>query len=1070
MSFSPACARGRWQHGVAAALCVLAAGVVVQVEVLPAAAAATASVTPTSTTSASSVSGDATTLVGMGVDDPDPSKRITVELSTTRGTLTVPTTTGLTLSYGNHWSGDTSVSFTGIEADIDDALATLQLVGDGSIGPSTVSLLTLDEDPGYVYAAPNQHFYEYVASSRLSWDDARSQASQRSYRGMPGYLATMPTLALNRFVASRIQDAIDVWFGASVLTSPPPPGVARQWAWSDGPLAGTVFTECANATGTCTVVDGGSRFSHWAAGEPNNNTYDVDETAAVTNWQGGEGEWNDLNAHSSISTIGGYVVEYGDRAIGTSVPFTGVLTTSTVVAMADVPSPPGTPTVEVGDARLTAAYTAPADNGSALTGYVVTATPRGGGSPVSTVCDATVLSCTVGGLSNGTTHDVTVQARNGRGDSLASPPAAGTPVTVPGAPTGVTAARGDGQVSVSFTAPASNGGSPVTGYWVTRQPGGARTACSSSPCAVTGLTNGTASTFTVEAVNAVGTSSPSSPSSSVVPAGAPGGPRNGAATGGAGSARVTFDPPTSDNGSPVTGYQVTLTPSGGGTPVVVPCAASPCEVTGLTGGTTYAVTVAAQNDAGTGAPVAAGSVTPVAPPGPPTALETVSQDSAALLSFLPPTATGGRPVTSYEVSTDGGTTWSTLGTSPAASGGGRLQGGVAGLTNGRSADLRVRAVNSVGAGQASGASTVSPAGPPTAPRGVRVTLRGLSATVAWEEPASDGGAPVVAYTVTSEPDGLTCTVAAPARTCTVTGLALGTAYRFRVSASNGNASQSGTGAGGDAASAPVTTTAAPAAPTEVTGTPGDRVLGIHWQAGNPGTSAVSRYETSTDGGRSWQPVTSLEEDGSRLGATVEGVLNGRVHEVRVRGVNASGPGAEASTRIDEPAWFADPLTRAQRATLVAVPRDPSAYRGPVRRTTAFARAADGTPAMNLRTLKGRQMQAGQAATLTDSKMFVFDTAVFTPYGRRQLRAMAASLTYVDAVRCEGHADHGGREARASRLARERAAVACAALADSGADVETTSRGCSHRVPVVVGGRGHRDRALNRRVVVVVTRG
>jgi len=104
-----------------------------------------------------------------------------------------------------------------------------------------------------------------------------------------------------------------------------------------------------------------------------------------------------------------------------------------------------------------------------------------------------------------------------------SPPSTTTtvPVTIPSTPTGVGVIAGNGQVTVSWTAP-NDGGKPITSYIVTSYVGGVAKGSDtfSSPATtqvVGGLTNDTTYTFTVAATNAVGTSSASSPSSEVTP-------------------------------------------------------------------------------------------------------------------------------------------------------------------------------------------------------------------------------------------------------------------------------------------------------------------------------------------------------------------------------------------------------------------------------------------------------------------------------------------------------------------------------------------------------------------------
>ena len=181
------------------------------------------------------------------------------------------------------------------------------------------------------------------------------------------------------------------------------------------------------------------------------------------------------------------------------------------------------------------------------------------------------------------------------------------PITVPDAPTIGTATSGDRMVAVAFTAPLNNGGSPITEYTAISAPGGITgtiNQAESGTIIVSGLTNGTAYTFSVTATNAIGISNGSTISNSVIPLTVSVAPTIGTATSGDGEVSVAFTAPFSDGGSPITGYTATSSP-GGLTGTVSQAGSGIIIVSGLTNGTAYTFSVTATNGVGISNPSAA---------------------------------------------------------------------------------------------------------------------------------------------------------------------------------------------------------------------------------------------------------------------------------------------------------------------------------------------------------------------------------------------------------------------------------------------------------------------------------
>ena len=176
------------------------------------------------------------------------------------------------------------------------------------------------------------------------------------------------------------------------------------------------------------------------------------------------------------------------------------------------------------------------------------------------------------------------------------------PVFVPDAPRNVTAIAADASATVTWSAPLSDGGTPITGYTVEASPNdGLVVMTGETSCRFESLVNGTEYTFRVRAINAAGTSEYSAASNAVtpgVPAVEPPAPVNVAAVAGDGAATVSWDI-VDDGGSPLTAQGVYTIPPDRGI-VFLNEGDRSIRLDQLTNGKEYTFTVEAYNQIGKG--------------------------------------------------------------------------------------------------------------------------------------------------------------------------------------------------------------------------------------------------------------------------------------------------------------------------------------------------------------------------------------------------------------------------------------------------------------------------------------
>ena len=244
-------------------------------------------------------------------------------------TFSILTTTGLTRATGyNTWTNITRISFTGTQANINNALASLKVNTGSTLGNVQISISTTVNPAGYYYNAVNGHFYRPISTGQF-YSTAKSLASQQTFKGQTGYLVTVTSANEESFVISNVPQS-NIWIALSDVLQ------EGYWRIDAGPENGTLIkTQNGQTAGNIA-----GQYNNWCGGEPNNAG---GEHYAVTKWGGGSC-WNDLPNNYSCA----YIVEFGTWSNPADATFTDFYTANTTNVVAITNTLTGTVTIPAG--------------------------------------------------------------------------------------------------------------------------------------------------------------------------------------------------------------------------------------------------------------------------------------------------------------------------------------------------------------------------------------------------------------------------------------------------------------------------------------------------------------------------------------------------------------------------------------------------------------------------------------------------------------------------------------------------------------------------------------------------
>jgi len=587
------------------------------------------------------------------------------------------------------------------------------------------------------------------------------------------------------------------------------------------------------------------------------------------------------------------------------------------LAQVSEPAAPQTITdlvVVPGNGEVRLSWTAPFDNGAPITSYKVV-TWKTGSDVITTYPNlGTSTSTTITELTNGVSYSFMIYAVNSVGTSAESNVATAKPVTsastAPRPITDLITLSRDGNARLIWTAPFDNG-TPITSYKVVMWKTGSDVITTypnlgtSTATTIKELTNGVSYSFKVYAVNSAGTSADSNvaiakPVASAPSTDVPNRINDLVVTRDNGKVNLSWSKPNS-NGDPLTSYVVTYWQVGTDNFVKKTLAAdaTKAQITNLTNGISYVFKINAKNGIGTSPDSNFDSATPsksttASVPNQVRKVIATPSSGQVVLSWIEPSDNGAF-ISSYvvivsELGTNVFTTYPNLPDS--------TQTIITGLTNGKTYQFTVSAVNSVGIGKASDPITATPNNRnPIMVSNLRATPGDESVILTWSVSASNldkiSGYRIRVYEGGSN-SFVPYTVLGKTTSFTLDGLKNGVPYGFRVIVmADGLGPDSKLILATPSASVPFPTNT-PSKITDLKAVVGDSKVTLSWTPPNNGGSAINQYHIIQSKANT-NSFTTIFYSGSTKNMVISGLQNDITYNFKVQAKNSAGLGQESNT-------------------------------------------------------------------------------------------------------------------------------------------------------------------------------